>query len=236
MAKNYLTSDDKLDDLMITEDSYLNLNLKGEATVNITVMENCGLELVIMGKDYIKDMSIKVMDSAILNYYEMGLNGHGKTHVETYKDTKLNFISSIIAKQDLDVMIKVDHLDENSKAQITNHIVNTNASNINVRVDDWVARKALNTISDQDNKIIDLANGNNRIMPNVIVDTDEVEAEHSSYIGKFKEEELFYLSSRGISKEDAKQLLMVGFLINHMQLSNKDMSAFRLFIVENLVS
>ena len=64
------------------------------------------------------------------------------------------------------------------------------------------------------NQIINLENGKSTIHPNLLIDNFNVESNHSAYIGKIKEEKLFYLMSRGLSKKEAYQLLLKGFLIN----------------------
>lgn len=234
MSKYYLNSDDQLDDLMITEDSYLNLNLSNEVLLNITVMTGCGLELVINGKDYIKNMNIILFESAKLKLYELSLNGEGKTKISLAKDSELDYYSSTIVNKDIVIDLDVDHLESDNKAQITNHAVNLNGSKVSLNINDRIMPRASGVVSTQDSKIIDMANGENKIRPNLIVENDEVVANHSSYVGRFKEEELFYLSSRGIKEAEAKNLLVSGFLINNMKLNNKDMSNFKLFIIENM--
>ena len=40
------------------------------------------------------------------------------------------------------------------------------------------------------------------------------DSNHSAYIGKFSEEKIFYLMSRGINREDGTRLLLESYLIN----------------------
>ena len=49
-------------------------------------------------------------------------------------------------------------------------------------------------------------------MPNLEIETGEIEgAGHASAIGRFDDEQLFYLQSRGISETEAKRLVVHGF-------------------------
>ena len=52
------------------------------------------------------------------------------------------------------------------------------------------------------------------ICPNLLIDNYDVLSNHAAYIGKFKDEVLFYMMSRGISLDVAYRLLLNGFLIN----------------------
>ena len=55
------------------------------------------------------------------------------------------------------------------------------------------------------------------------------DSNHGAYIGKFRDEEMFYLMSRGISREDSYRLLLNGFLINSDSI---DMNKIDLFVKE----
>ena len=235
MAKNYLKSDDQLDDLIIIEDSYLNLELFDvEKDINIKIMPNCGLDLVIHGENYKKNIQIEVGEDSILNYNEISLNSSVKGKITLLKNANLYYSASTIAKKDIKLDLEIDHISDNSKAEIINHLVNVNGVVIELTVIDKVNKEAKNTESQQDNKIIDLADGYNIMRPIVLVDTDEVVADHSSYVGKFKDEEMFYLKSRGIDDEKAKFLLINGFLIKGMKLSSKDEAIFKLFVIDQM--
>ena len=50
------------------------------------------------------------------------------------------------------------------------------------------------------------------IRPNLYIDCDDVEANHSALIDKFNKDELFYLYSKGINYSQADKLLTKGFL------------------------
>lgn len=49
------------------------------------------------------------------------------------------------------------------------------------------------------------------IYPYLEIKTDEVRASHGSSVGRLNEEELFYLSSRGVSRLDAERIILSGY-------------------------
>ena len=50
------------------------------------------------------------------------------------------------------------------------------------------------------------------LQPDLEIDEQEVRATHSTFVGPLDEEEIFYLQSRGVPEEKAKELLIAGFL------------------------
>ena len=49
-------------------------------------------------------------------------------------------------------------------------------------------------------------------LPSLEIFADDVKASHGATVGQIDEESLFYLRSRGLSKEDAKHALIHGFI------------------------
>jgi Fe-S cluster assembly protein SufD len=48
--------------------------------------------------------------------------------------------------------------------------------------------------------------------PMLLIDEDEVKAGHAASVGQVNENQLYYLMSRGISREQAQKLIIYGFL------------------------
>jgi len=57
-----------------------------------------------------------------------------------------------------------------------------------------------------------MGDNNSSIKPNLLIDEFNVDARHAATIGKFSEEEIFYLMTKGITKKEAVELLIKGFL------------------------
>lgn len=55
------------------------------------------------------------------------------------------------------------------------------------------------------------------IAPKLLIEENDVVANHSALIGRFDEEELFYLQSRGIDRNTATILMTKGFLLDGIQ-------------------
>lgn len=59
--------------------------------------------------------------------------------------------------------------------------------------------------------------------PNLYIDENDVEASHSSGIGKIDDEQLFYLCSRGITPAEAKRQITLGYLMPAINLIKDDL-------------
>ena len=68
---------------------------------------------------------------------------------------------------------------------------------------------------------INLVKGDSKILPNLLVDNYDVSASHSAYISDFDKKRMFYLKSRGISDNEARRLLLEGFLIGNLDVDDE---------------
>ena len=125
--------------------------------------------------------------------------------------------------------INVTHLASNTHSEIYNHGVNVKTNKLDYHVNGIVPKTSSKCICNQDNQIINMDNGKSTICPNLLIDNYDVDSNHGAYIGKFRDEEMFYLMSRGISREDSYRLLLNGFLINSDSI---DMNKIDLFVKE----
>ena len=63
-------------------------------------------------------------------------------------------------------------------------------------------------------KVINKGTGNIVIIPNLLVDSCNVEANHGAAICKISDDDLLYLESKGISNEKANKLLEDSFILS----------------------
>ena len=63
--------------------------------------------------------------------------------------------------------------------------------------------------------------GNSKIIPNLIIDSNDIIANHAAYIGEINEEEKFYMQSRGIKEMDIKKIIYVATLLGKMDLADE---------------
>lgn len=82
-----------------------------------------------------------------------------------------------------------------------------------------IRRVATGTDSYEENRNLTLTEGTRAdSVPNLEIETGDIEgAGHASTTGRFDEEHIFYLQSRGISEDEARKLVVRGFLLEVIQ-------------------
>ncbi len=141
----------------------------------------------------------------------------------------LHYYYNNINYDDNKFTINVNHMENNTHSEVYNHGVNVKERKLDYLVNGIVPKSSSKCICNQDNQIINMSNGRSTILPILLIDNYDVDSNHGAYIGKFRDEEMFYLMSRGISREDSYRLLLNGFLINSDSI---DVSKIDLFIKE----
>ena len=165
--------------------------------------------------DYNSTLNLyKIYDvDAIKEFVKIDLNGENAT---------INYNFKTITKEYEKYDITVYHNYSNTTSNIINNGVNINSGNLIFNVSSFVENGKPKCSVTQNSRIVNLTNNKCQICPNLYIDEYDVIASHSAHIGTFKEEEVFYLMSRGLDKEEAINLLIKGFLLNNMNhLSDK---------------
>ena len=117
-----------------------------------------------------------------------------------------------IAREEQKYNMYIYHSSKNTKSNVVNHGVNIDDGKIDFNVTGIVYNGVTGCEINQNNRIITYNDNKCEIKPNLLIDENDVIANHSGLIGKFEDDELFYLMSRGISKDDSIHLLTRGFL------------------------
>ena len=169
------------------------------------------LYVVDINKD--KKYNYDIDEDTIIYHYS--INSSSKVDINLIKENiKLDYYFNTINYDDNKFSINVNHKNNSTHSEVYNHGINMNINKLTFDVTGVVPKEFNKCICNQDNQIINMDNGKSTILPKLLIDNYDVDSNHSAYIGKFKDEYLFYLMSRGISREESYKLLLNGFLIN----------------------
>ena len=128
---------------------------------------------------------------------------------------KGNTISIAIAndKQIQDTVAKMIHLSPNTKSNIISKSIAASGGEANYRGTVYIDKNAVNSKSQVkcDTIIIDDNSKSDTIPKNVVKNSNSY-LEHEATVSKISKEKLFYLMSRGLTEEQAKELLIIGFI------------------------
>jgi len=147
--------------------------------------------------------------------YHFSINSSTKIEIDLVKEgINLYYYYNNINYDDNEFYIEVNHKKGNTHSELYNHGVNVNNNKLTYYVNGIVPKKSSKCICNQENQIINMKDGKSTICPNLLIDNYDVDSNHGAYIGKFSEEKMFYLMSRGINRDDATKLLLESYLIN----------------------
>lgn len=124
------------------------------------------------------------------------------------------------AGQHLEQQVYVHHDAPHTKSRVTYKGALQGSGARTVWVGDvLIGQKATGTDSYEQNRNLVLTDGTRAdSVPNLEIETGDIEgAGHASATGRFDDEQLFYLMARGISEDEARRLVVRGFLTEIVQ-------------------
>ncbi|MGN6124990.1 MAG: SufB/SufD family protein, partial [Humibacter sp.] len=124
------------------------------------------------------------------------------------------------AGQYIEHQVYVFHDEQHQRSRVTYKGALQGASAHTVWIGDvLIGQKAVGTDSYEQNRNLVLTEGARAdSVPNLEIEIgDIVGAGHASATGRFDDEQLFYLQSRGITEDEARRLVVRGFLIEIVQ-------------------
>jgi hypothetical protein len=160
--------------------------------LNVTINLNENSELVI---DFLVDLE-KIKNKFIIN---------SKTNA------KLNFNYACTYKNDNELEIYNDINSDNTNTLIQVRAVE-NEGTLNILAEGIIHENTFDNEYSENIKAITNNNNSIKIMPNLLVKTNSVIANHNATISMVNNNYLFYLMSKGISKNSGIQLIKKGFL------------------------
>ncbi|MBQ1812459.1 MAG: SufD family Fe-S cluster assembly protein [Bacilli bacterium] len=127
-------------------------------------------------------------------------------------NSRVDYNFSTLVYDNQKYTINVNHNNISTISNIINHGVVMNDSKLEFIVNSSVLKGNKKSVLNQESKIIVLSKNNSIIKPNLFIDEYDVDARHAATIGRFSSEDIFYLMTKGINKEEAIKLLINGFL------------------------
>ncbi|MAT19037.1 MAG: Fe-S cluster assembly protein SufD [Leifsonia sp.] len=124
------------------------------------------------------------------------------------------------AAQHLEQQVFVHHIAPHTVSRVTYKGALNGAGARTVWIGDvLIGRDATGTDSYEQNRNLVLSEGTRAdSIPNLEIETGDIAgAGHASATGRFDDEHLFYLQSRGITEKEARRLVVLGFLVEVVQ-------------------
>lgn len=197
-------------------DIIINLKDSSKINFNINLCEyvNLNLNIICEGNKGKVQYKYNLCDNSICNVKKIcNVNGIKEMVIVNLDgiNSSINYNFKTMSKEKETYDYHIFHNNISTKSIIKNNGV-SNIGDIIYQVSSFIPKDITGCTAIQNNRIINLNDNNCEILPNLYIDCDSVEAEHSALIGKFSDEEMFYIMSRGITMDLALKLLIRGFL------------------------
>ena len=205
-------------ELVIKEDTtYYLINNVDNLDLEIKVLENKKgiVYLEAIKKKVIIKSSVKDNGSLLVN--SLGIDTSIASDITLNNNSTLRFASSIASNVDTINKITINQVGENSKAEYLANGVNLGGNKFHFLIDGIINKESRGSFLEEDSNIINLKDGDSKIIPNMIINNEDVSANHSAYIGKIKNEDIYYLESRGIPRSDIEKILLKASLLKGIE-------------------
>lgn len=196
---------------------YETLNL--ETKMDIFIEESCIINYFSLEKGESVDKTFNIYGFSTLNYYTYLVSLNKLNNVQTFnllgKDALANIRCLDIAFEEEihENDFKVIHKSSNTEANLFFYAAAKDNSKIDIIGTNQILNNMKKSISTQKTRGIVL-NNNAKIksLPILLIDEFDSMAKHGTTLGKISDEGLFYLMSRGLSKDDSLKLIVQGFI------------------------
>lgn len=216
-------------DLFMVNRLFIEVVEDTELWIDYHALEKTKLEVLVQVNPHVKFMLYEVRSGKKMKIkYQYHLDEYADVQIHKFycaeqvrefdivhlngMGSSINQIVKSIATDEEKYDMAVYHNAKKTTSKIVNHGVTMHDGSIIFNVTSVVPQNMKECLVSQQSRIITNNQKECKISPNLLIDEYDVEANHSALIGKFQDEELFYLQSRGIPKEMAISLLTKGFL------------------------
>ena len=123
-------------------------------------------------------------------------------------------LASLAANKDLkNIDVSIKHLSPRTYGKVDNYGVCKDEAKMTFLGTSHIMKNSIKSKTQQNAKIMVFDEASNAIAKPILkIDENEIEASHAAVVGKINDEHLFYLTSRGISEQEAKELITFGYL------------------------
>ena len=188
-----------------------NLTIKGSVWIND--LNNNNLE----------ELNITLLDGSRLLYnkYTKDIKNL-KINIQENNDTTLEFNYSLYQSIKASIILDSKVLGNNNKCSMIVYGVSDKDGAIVVNATGSVLENIKDNDLLENIRILMLNDSENVIVPNLLVGSNEVSVNHNATISSLDTNYLYYLNSKGLSYEDAKKLIVKGFLKSKLKLRKKE--------------
>lgn len=199
----------------ITEDSNILFNINNCNKITYTIKDsNCNIFVIINSKNSIEE-NIEIINSNV-NMYYIELNNYDfsfTSNINVYHDSEVKINTILLASYKKNLKFNITNIEDHSNCEIFNNVVGLEKANYTLEIIGNILKNSPYTKCIQKTHSITVGNPEKmHILPILNIDNENVVAAHSLSSGTIDDSIMYYLNSRGISKDNAVKLIIESYL------------------------
>ena len=207
-----LTIKNNVIDLIVKEEDLV-INIEGHVLINNIeqlILENSSLTINLLPNSELLMNSFNLINPKLK-----------KITFNQQEKSQLYFNYASLVKMQTNLIIDANIKGDNNITVINVMVVTQDSGQVIIEANGNIEEKTINNRFSENLHCLTMNEGQNKIIPNLIVKTNETEVNHSATIGPIDQDELFYLLSKGISETEANLLIRNGFLVSRLNLNDQ---------------
>ena len=189
--------------------------------LNITVLEGSFLKLAMILDRELNNIKINIdvlrqssLEGYVADFAKNELNFDCVINLKEEGASCFFKLASLSAEKDnKNINVSVNHLVAKTYGKVDNYGVCKDLGRLLFAGTSHILNGAIKSKTEQNAKIMVFDEASNAIAKPILkIDENDIEASHAAVVGKINDEHLFYLTSRGISETEAKELITFGYL------------------------
>jgi len=189
--------------------------------IHFEVGDNSNIQISIFARKSIKNENLTANvgeNSRITVYYadfavEKNILNASINLNKNNADCEWHLASLASSNDDKEIAVSIYHNHPNTHGRIDNYGVCKDSSKLLFAGVSHIIKGSHQSTSHQNAKIVVFDDGCKAIArPILKIDENDIEASHAAVVGKINDDHIFYLTSRGLTVEESKLLITLGYL------------------------
>ena len=193
----------------------------GDITFNIEVASNSNLTILYWNYSD-SDLTINETTTILKDaHYQVAYGELTKANIKKsaeYRLTKsgatVTACSAVITHSNKTFYQKATHEVASTNSNIENYGIVLKDAHYNLHVIGKIEKGASQSAAHQTTRVLTFDHKQNtKTLPELLIEENDVSASHAMTVGQMSSEQMYYLQSRGLSENEAMQLVTIGYLL-----------------------
>ncbi len=202
-----------------TQNVILTLEGEGDIDVSVTIGESANITLLWWNRGEklnITETYFVQADANLMLAYSDLKEGklNRKSEVRLIgQNARAELRSASVVAQERNINYQMTHLHADTVSEMANYAVMADGGNLSMQVIGRIEKQAPRSQMHQSTRVLNLSvHQKATVHPKLYIDNNDVQAGHAQSIGQVDGEQLYYLQTRGLTRDEATKLIVYGYL------------------------